>query len=115
MICHAERFCERLFDTPLDKIEKPFGAWMRAEPRRKMHTMGAKWLRPGGISPTTMVREDGGGGSNKSVTEIVAHKSQPNEKSGQLAVNVGQDTRIITGENKGITSAKNQEFQTGHI
>lgn len=48
MIGHGERFCEAIFDTPLESIEKPYGAWLRADPRRKTHTMGARWLRNGG-------------------------------------------------------------------
>lgn len=47
MIGHSDKFCEKLFE---DKIEKPFGAWMRADPRRRLHTMGSKWLKPGGVS-----------------------------------------------------------------
>lgn len=112
MIGHAERFCERLFDTPLEKIEKPYGPWMRAEPRRKMHTMGAKWLRPGGTSPVVVAREEDGGGGSKFVTEIVAHKSQPSEKS-EIPTETGvHDRRIIIGGIKGAVSAKNQDSTT---
>ncbi|KAK1395060.1 hypothetical protein POM88_014116 [Heracleum sosnowskyi] len=57
---HSDKFCEKLFDTPEDKIEKPFGAWMRADPRRRMHTMGSKWLRPGGVTPVKSSVEEGG-------------------------------------------------------
>lgn len=53
MIGHAEKYCEKLFDTPMELIAKPYGVWMRAEPRRKSYTMGAKWLRPGGAVPTS--------------------------------------------------------------
>lgn len=42
---HSDKLCEKLFDMPEDNIEKPFGTWMCAEPRRRMHTMGSKWLR----------------------------------------------------------------------
>lgn len=45
---HGEKFCSKLFDTPTDKIEKPYGSWMRADPRRRSHTIGSKWLRMGG-------------------------------------------------------------------
>uniref|UniRef100_A0A803QF05 Zinc knuckle CX2CX4HX4C domain-containing protein n=1 Tax=Cannabis sativa TaxID=3483 RepID=A0A803QF05_CANSA len=44
---HTERFCEKLFDTPLDQIEKPFNLEMKATPRRRNYTAGAKWLRSG--------------------------------------------------------------------
>ncbi|KAL8104293.1 hypothetical protein AgCh_028496 [Apium graveolens] len=53
MIGHGEKFCEKIFDTPLEEIEKPYGVWMRAEPRRRNHTMGAKWLRQGGKNPVS--------------------------------------------------------------
>lgn len=33
MIGHGEKFCEMIFDIPLDQIEKPYGAWMKAEPK----------------------------------------------------------------------------------
>lgn len=45
---HNEKFCERIFDTPLEKLEKPYGIWMKAEPRRRNHVIGSKWLRQGG-------------------------------------------------------------------
>lgn len=32
MIGHSEKFYERIFGTPLEMIEKPYGIWMRAEP-----------------------------------------------------------------------------------
>lgn len=48
MICHSEKFCERNFDTPIDKFKKPYGVWMKAEPRRRHQTIGPKWLRQGG-------------------------------------------------------------------
>lgn len=48
---HNEKFCEKIFDVPLEKIEKPYGIWMKAEPRRKNHTIGAKWLRQGNQTP----------------------------------------------------------------
>lgn len=45
MIGHVELFCDRLFDSLRESIEKPHGAWLRADPRRITHTMGEKWLR----------------------------------------------------------------------
>lgn len=60
LVGHDDKFCERLFDMPEDKIEKPFGTWMRAEPRRRMHTMGSKWLRPGGAAPVKSKVDEAG-------------------------------------------------------
>ncbi|KAK1374683.1 hypothetical protein POM88_030876 [Heracleum sosnowskyi] len=62
-------------------IVRPFGAWMRAEPRRKNHTLGSKWLRPGGGFPAAssakkersvmgkVVTENNGSVDNKGVNE----------------------------------------------
>lgn len=51
LIGHSEKFCARIFDTPIEMIEKPYGSWMRSEPKRRNHTIGAKWLRQGGAAP----------------------------------------------------------------
>lgn len=45
IVRHGERFSDRAFDNPFESIEKPYGAWLRADPRRRTHTMGSKWLR----------------------------------------------------------------------
>lgn len=45
MIGHGEKFCEKMFDATMEEIEKPYGVWMKAEPRCRTHTMGAKWLQ----------------------------------------------------------------------
>lgn len=61
IIGHNEKFCDRIFDTPVDQIEKPYGTWMKAEPKRRNYTMGAQWLRQGGkfpISTPAKERED---------------------------------------------------------
>lgn len=65
MVGHNEKFCERLFDTPEDKIEKLFGAWMKAEPRRRIHTMGNKWLKQGGSIPVKNLMDAEEGNSDK--------------------------------------------------
>lgn len=53
MVGHGEKFCEKLFNTPLEQLEKPYGQWMRAEPRRRNYTMGSKWLKSGGSTPAS--------------------------------------------------------------
>ncbi|XP_030500236.1 uncharacterized protein LOC115715711 [Cannabis sativa] len=47
LIGHSERFCPRLFDKPLEELEKPYGIWMKAEPRRRHNQTGSRWLRTG--------------------------------------------------------------------
>uniref|UniRef100_A0A803PNF8 Zinc knuckle CX2CX4HX4C domain-containing protein n=1 Tax=Cannabis sativa TaxID=3483 RepID=A0A803PNF8_CANSA len=44
---HSEKFCPKRFDTPTDQIIQPYGAWMRAQPRRRHHLIGRQWLRNG--------------------------------------------------------------------
>lgn len=62
LIGHSEKLCSRIFDTPIEDIKKPYGSWMRAEPKRRNHTIGAKWLRQGG----TIIVVDGEHGTMKS-------------------------------------------------
>lgn len=42
MIGHGEKFCGRIIETPLAEIEKSYGAFMKAEQRRRSHTIGAR-------------------------------------------------------------------------
>lgn len=86
MIGHGERYCERIFDTPGGIIEKPYGAWLRAEPRRKTHTMGDKWLKSGGASQA----KNSGMGNMES-----------KDKAGP--VKVAQDQQIATNSGIGVT------------
>lgn len=69
LIGHSDKFCEQLFETPKELITKPFGPWMRAEPRRKNHTIGTKWLRSGSGFPAVKSREKEESGNGKVVTE----------------------------------------------
>ncbi|XP_062094288.1 uncharacterized protein LOC133800347 [Humulus lupulus] len=70
LLGHSERFCPKLFDIPAEQEVKPYGAWMRALPRRRNHQIDTKWLRPfmGGSAP----REGGFEGSPEvGQTEII--------------------------------------------
>ncbi|KAK1393649.1 hypothetical protein POM88_012705 [Heracleum sosnowskyi] len=82
LIGHGDRFCDLLFDTPLDQIERPYGAWLRAEPRRKTHTMGTKWLRNGGGAQARNSDGKGGVDPDKESTVKVAPGKQLSLKSG---------------------------------
>ncbi|KAK1363545.1 hypothetical protein POM88_039106 [Heracleum sosnowskyi] len=90
----------------MEKIEKPYGVWMRAEPRRKSHTMGAKWLRPGGITPAastvnkgigeeiiscnSMIRTGGSYGNNYSVEQ-----KEKNRESITAEAGINNVTKIM--------------------
>lgn len=110
MIGHGEKFCERLFDTT-EMIEKPYGAWIRAEPRRRMKNIGAKWLRPGGISLKTSAGEKDGASSNKLVTVFQEAVTCHGEKSRVMGNDVRHEIRVVVQENKGGRTTINLQFQ----
>lgn len=101
MIGHGEKFCERLFDTPLDKIEKPYGVWMRAESRRKTHTMGAKWLRHGSSNQPANMGGDGGRRPTTVVQETNGEGEDQGVNLGGLVGNRKLDKVLVTGGNQG--------------
>ncbi|KAK1353529.1 hypothetical protein POM88_051894 [Heracleum sosnowskyi] len=71
---HSDKFCERLFDTPAEQIERPYGAWMKVEHRRKTHTIGSKWLRQGGVSVQSPAADNGSNnGSDNSGGDEINH------------------------------------------
>lgn len=105
---HNEKFCHKIFDMPLEKIEKLYGIWMKAEPQRRNHTIGSKWLRQGfqtqGESPVNDMAGKNGGGievQNKSNPlflgdQIISVKTNcVNEGRGYA----GSDKAEITGSN----------------
>ncbi|KAF4346741.1 hypothetical protein G4B88_011066 [Cannabis sativa] len=47
VIGHSERFCSKLFEMPIEEIVKPYGSFMRAQPRRRYNLVGSQWLRDG--------------------------------------------------------------------
>ncbi|XP_060974011.1 uncharacterized protein LOC133039194 [Cannabis sativa] len=43
---HAERFCEKIYDTPIENIVKPYSIEMKAPTRRQSFLTASPWLRP---------------------------------------------------------------------
>lgn len=90
----------------MELIEKPYGAWMKAEPRRRNYTSGAKWLRQGSSFPEaetekTMERE-----GETSGTEIVAKNP---EKSAILIEDTGYGSKGTEREMRGTNIAITKE------
>lgn len=118
MVGHGEKFCEKVFETPLDKIEKPYGVWMKAEPRRKNHTIGAKWLRQGGRTPTTFRPEKGmessstanpmkgasgdNGSGNSGITEDMEITNKGDGRGVDKGGNIAHDKTVMSGINLNI-------------
>ncbi|KAK1397978.1 hypothetical protein POM88_007841 [Heracleum sosnowskyi] len=103
---HNEKFCEKIFDTSLESIENPYGIWMHAEPRRRNHTIGTKWLRQGNIYPITNSSETKEDRSEKVGTEIVAGSKDDPMKSG-----IAEDSRMkimrVNSGNSYVTNPSN--------
>uniref|UniRef100_A0A803PDK1 Uncharacterized protein n=1 Tax=Cannabis sativa TaxID=3483 RepID=A0A803PDK1_CANSA len=70
-------FVNVFFDTPLDSINKPYGLFLKAAPRRRNHTIGSKWLRSGVVLKNNNFGEPscGAGGMRNPVLERI-----PNDK-----------------------------------
>ncbi|XP_060961729.1 uncharacterized protein LOC133031950 [Cannabis sativa] len=56
LIGHSKNFCHKLFDTPKDEIVKPYGSFMRAQPRRKNYLLSSQYLRTGTDSDEQFVQ-----------------------------------------------------------
>lgn len=98
MVGHGEKFCEKLFEGPGENIEKAYGSWLRADPRRKSHTMGSRWLRnPASVQATISGGNDGG-----------------NSEKGKPAIGAElQQTSTIHGTGLGRGSFENAEVTGG--
>lgn len=95
-------------DIPGDKIERPYGAWMKAEPRRRSYTMGSKWLRPGGVLP---VGELSAGREDQVVSEINVEERNHGEIVGRKEFVSSQTGEIIMGGIGGEVSGKDKVVQ----
>lgn len=104
LIGHNERYCEKLFDTPLDRIEKPYSAWIRAEPRRKNYTEGSKWLRQGNSFPATVREGEQSQQRDKSITRIPAGLEQPTITSGPKFGDNNSEIIMVDGVYQGDNS-----------
>ncbi|KAL8155863.1 hypothetical protein AgCh_001059 [Apium graveolens] len=97
LLGHSEKFCARLFDTPAEKIIKPYGIWMKAPLSKQVKPIGAQWLHSGGGI--------GGDGS-----EVISQSDTQGMTAGLLPTISGNITRIDmnimklkqTGDNRGI-------------
>lgn len=95
-----EKFCEKIFDTPLENIEKPYGIWMKAEPQRKNHTIGSKWLRQGAQIQGGGERPEMGVRSEKAVSVIGGADKGNSKFPGDKAV-IFSNSNIQGGEKIG--------------
>lgn len=106
-IGHSDKFCEKLFETPENLITRPFGQWMRAEPRRRNYAIGSKWLRPVGGFPVASSGEREDPITGKVVTENIGITDQLGAKQGQLMDISNEDKEEVDGVNQGSRLSNN--------
>ncbi|XP_019176863.1 PREDICTED: uncharacterized protein LOC109172169 [Ipomoea nil] len=52
LLGHSDKFCKTAYELNILPDAFPFGAWMRAGPRRQARPVGARWLLSSGVSMT---------------------------------------------------------------
>ncbi|KAF4370133.1 hypothetical protein F8388_007274 [Cannabis sativa] len=60
---HSERLCHKLYDTPLEDIEKPYGIAMRAPSRKQSFLTASPWLRTSFADQPPRADDNNGGPS----------------------------------------------------
>ncbi|XP_060959275.1 uncharacterized protein LOC133030519 [Cannabis sativa] len=105
IIGHSERFCSRIYDTPLELIGKPYGLWMKAQPQRKNKLIGARWLRTG-TAADSQFSDEGVNGSDEPLNEGV---NALKGKNGVDKVNPQQEALMITDSKRRRTKVAGKE------
>lgn len=108
LIGHSDKFCSKLFDMQSEEIERPYGSWMRAEPKRRSHTIGNKWLRPGGAIPAS---QSGETDSDKSTAVNAATDNSKCRNSGSDLRTKIEGKVPAVGENQGIIAGLQDRSQ----
>lgn len=124
LIGHSEKYCEKIFDVPADQIEKPYGVWMRADPKCRNHTMGNKWLRHGGSFPVGSQAYKGDQRDKKDAIFTTVKKGSYLNKSGEgsdkvatvrqfsISENQAQDIQIlITDTNSNYEAGREKDLE----
>lgn len=104
LIGHAERYCDEIFDKPVEMIDKPYGSWLRADPRRKTHTIGSKWLRQGGSSQASYSGDKGAVNTDRENAVNYALVQQTSKNSGSDQ----NGNMLFQGENVGANEGTKQ-------
>lgn len=116
-IGHNEKFCEKLFDTPFKQIEKPYGVWMRAEPRRRNYTEGSKWLKQGKVIPAADRETEQVQKRDESHAKFPADKAMNTVNYGNdLGDNVTGNSTAVNenqGNNDKMVTISNLIFESG--
>ncbi|KAL8125389.1 hypothetical protein AgCh_012905 [Apium graveolens] len=102
IIGHSERFCPKLFEQEGEIMEKLYGPWLCAAPRRAALNVGSKWLRQEPIlmkqpenTADSEMQEDGGRDNGKRTSR---------EKIMENGVLNGGNSGNNDGEGKGENS-----------
>lgn len=111
LVGHSDKFCEKLFDASMEAVEKPYGTWMRADHRRRSHTMGSKWLKPGGATAAT-----GATAKESDSVDTINHATMQID-SGILGTEKGRtdqrskNSSVYHGDQTGLQDKSKNQFQ----
>ncbi|KAF4350415.1 hypothetical protein F8388_004663 [Cannabis sativa] len=78
-----DMFCSKLFEMPIEEIVKPYGIFMRAQPRRRYNLVGSQWLRDGEESEVAFV------GRSNSSSVALGGRSSARPTNGVVGVDRG--------------------------
>lgn len=108
LLGHAEKFCSKIFEMPMQEIVKPYGPLMKAMPRRQSYLTGSKWLRTGSSSQYTV----GEGGSNRNVTGM-EREGSGNLGTGRYNPKIKENETEKEGKSAGDQEFTNMEKGNG--
>ncbi|XP_030495046.2 uncharacterized protein LOC115710833 [Cannabis sativa] len=97
IIGHADRFCPKRFDQPIDQLVKPYGAALQADLKKKNYLVGAKWLRSGAEEGGAAAGRGGGGRVNEDRHGV---KAIPKIMDVDCVDHVGDHDPMILGKSK---------------
>ncbi|XP_060961840.1 uncharacterized protein LOC133032039 [Cannabis sativa] len=99
---HSEKFCPRLYDTPEDRIVKPYGLFMKAASKRQNFLTASSWLRSG--KTTTLVEteepEDEAININAPAQFVPEPAKHHNSRDSNPSSSVNEGTAVILKENE---------------
>ncbi|KAF4401415.1 hypothetical protein G4B88_001609 [Cannabis sativa] len=89
---HSERFCEKAFETPPHLLTKPYNIELKVAPRRRNHTISAKWLKP------TMAKREENLAPYVGIPTSVLRPSMAGNQGSVIGGNHGENSIISDGD-----------------
>lgn len=102
LLSHTERYCRKFLNRDKEVVDKEWGSWLRAQPRRGSGMVKSKWLRDDGDTnwEEKQGRVNGGLKSGVDRNVIVGNSWDHGRISRQLISNEGKESYcLITEDN----------------